>query len=111
MTFIILCVLTVVLPFVVVPNEYECFRAIKENLFQCGTILILAASFFENKLRNYKNKYLMYVLAYCSILFLRFFSMQYIWGGVVRGKKYLSIIDPGALMTTFNVLLGILLDR
>ena len=59
MTFNILRVLIIALPFVLVPNEWDCFRNVKESIFQCGAILILASSFFDIKLRDYKNKYIM----------------------------------------------------
>lgn len=107
----ILRFLIIVLPFVLVPNRFDCFRSIKESIFQISVISIFALSFFETRIREYHNKYLAYFLAYMGILFFRFFSWPYIFGGKVGNKTALVLITPSVLMATFNTLLGILLIK
>ena len=109
MTYNIVRVLLIVLPFIVVPNEYDCFRSIKESLFQIGSIALLASLFFDTKMREYKNKYLGYFLLYLGISFFRFFSMAYIWGGNVRGTQYRTIINTWNLLPTINIILGFIM--
>ena len=109
MTFNILRVLLLLLPFVIVPNDFDCFRSIKESLFQVGAIVILGASFFDNKLREYHNKYITYFLIYIAITFFYFYSLPYIFGQEVRGQKYNMVISAWHLIPIFNLTLGLLM--
>lgn len=111
MTFNILRFLIIVLPFILVPNQLDCFRSIKESIFQCAAIMILASSFFDIKLRSYHNKYMMYFMVYFALMFYRFFSIFYIWGANIGGKYYKVILNPMILIPTLNVILGVLIVK
>lgn len=109
MTFNILRFLIIVLPFAIVPNDLDCFRSIKESIFQCSAIMILASSFFDIRLRSYSNKYMMYFTMYFAIMFYRFFSVFYIWGATINQVRYKIFINHFTLLPTLNVILGILM--
>jgi len=109
MTFRILQVLIILLPFVLIPNQFECFRSIKETIFQCAGIMIIAASFFDSKIREYKNKPLTYLIIYMALLFVRYFSVSYMWGGTIDGVYWRSIQNTWCLIPTFNMVLGFIM--
>ena len=105
MTYKILTILLWTIPFVVVRSDWECFRGIKESVFQIGAMLLLASSFFDTRVRTYKNKYLSYIICYIAFLFARFYVMDYLWGGL----PWRRMINVWTLIPIFNTILGIII--
>ncbi len=103
MTYI-LGFLIVTLPLIIVTNKFDCFRTIKESVFQVGCMVILGMAFFDRRRRDYKNRWICYLLIFIGIMFFRHFSIAYIWGN----DHYKSVMTAWHMMPVFNIILGVI---